>query len=208
MTGTLAILMWEPLTVDDHAMERTIFVRSGFDCRGGCTPECPHKRKLKGFGGNTYGWNGDHYRLAVRFDQGVVVLGFYTAFLKDLVLQYGQEALVAPDFLTVCTAFPRTTEQLIAGYGDACIFQRGSTCYNSTGWELHTDELCGPHAAKIAKLIDPRQSRVEEQLRTEFDGLWRDLGRLLLKRYAEAVADQKALPRRCEHCAGKGVVER
>ena len=180
--------------------DRQIRWWAGYDCR----VECEHEKK-----GN-HGQAGDRFALVVR------LRGPSDAALDLLCRASARDGQIcSPDrarerglVTTVCASlhctFPITEGEVLAGEPWQCDILRGGYCYGTEGSGCWGDRLWTPaqtEAAGDAILHIPSHADVLFAL-----PIWDQMAKELVDALVRHKAESDALPRRCEHCKGKGLI--
>jgi hypothetical protein len=171
----------------------------GYDCR----VKCEHEKK------GDHGQHGDTFCLVVRLvDEEVALDLLCMTYARDGKVcspgLAGDQGLVTLPQVTLHLSFPTTEEHVLSGCGQECDILIGGRCYSTGGSFGWGDKLWT--AADTVEAGDAILSIPAHHL--VFDGLsiWDRLARELVDALPRYKAESEALPVRCEHCEGKGLI--
>ena len=123
---------FEDFEADGRILERAVFTKLGYDCRDGCTADCPHKDKRAAAHRSPYGQSGDDHIMVLRFEDGVAALQFFSSFREGRVVPYPKRSRwhLRPAYLQFCFTFPVDSDVVREGRDPYdCRYQRKGVCY-------------------------------------------------------------------------------
>jgi hypothetical protein len=172
---------------------------AGYDCR----VKCEHAKK-----GN-HGQRGDEFCLVVRLIQEEAALDLFChTYARDGQVcspsLAADQGLVTLQTVALHLPFPTSEEQVIAGIQSGCDILPGGSCYSTYGSSSWGEQLwtaAETIAAGDAVLNVPLHAKRFEAL-----PIWDRLAQEVINALPKYKAESAALPRRCEHCKGKGLI--
>lgn len=181
-----------------NGAEHRVLWKPGYDCRG----ECQHEVK------GDHGQHGDELYLWTRFAElgaGASLTLFLAARAGVRIGDYYSEHYpygVMPAWLHTHFAFP-TTEEQVRGKASACDLLDGQ-CFSGATTAIAAERVWSD-VFSDEMLVS---SQIELLALAHCTATWARLDAFLRQAYEDADEAHQALPVRCEHCHGRGVIPR